>query len=303
MIILSIDVGIKNLAHCLFEIDDNDYSKYNMFEWDVVDICNIKKQTCKAELKKRLEDGTYAICGKNASFKDNNGICYCKTHVKKFLNNDLNSDLNGDLNNNAYEEIKYDNASEIRLVDLGINMMKAYDIIFNKYKIDTVIIENQISKIATRMKTIQGMITQYFIMEHTTNIEFISSANKLKLFTDKKTKTDYKERKKMGIEFCRNVIVNNIDNYNYKDDNDECYFKGWLEHFDKHKKKDDLADCFLQGLWYINNKNNTKSKNKNNTKNKNIIKNIIENKIIIENISENINSTQNNNSIENAILI
>ena len=28
MIILSIDVGIKNLAHCLFEIDDNDYSKY-----------------------------------------------------------------------------------------------------------------------------------------------------------------------------------------------------------------------------------------------------------------------------------
>ena len=303
MIILSIDVGIKNLAHCLFEIDDNDYSKYNMFEWDVVDICNIKKQTCKAELKKRLEDGTYAICGKNASFKDNNGICYCKTHVKKFLNNDLNSDLNGDLNNNAYEEIKYDNASEIRLVDLGINMMKAYDIIFNKYKIDIVIIENQISKIATRMKTIQGMITQYFIMEHTTNIEFISSANKLKLFTDKKTKTDYKERKKMGIEFCRNVIVNNIDNYNYKDDNDECYFKGWLEHFDKHKKKDDLADCFLQGLWYINNKNNTKSKNKNNTKNKNIIKNIIENKIIIENISENINSTQNNNSIENAILI
>ena len=245
MIILSIDVGIKNLAHCLFEIDDNDYNKYNMFEWDVVDICNIKKQTCKAELKKRLEDGTYAICGKNASFKDNNGICYCKTHVKKMLNSDLNND--------TYEEIKYDNASEIRLVDLGINMMKAYDIIFNKYKIDIVIIENQISKIATRMKTIQGMITQYFIMEHTTNIEFISSTNKLKLFTDKKTKTDYKERKKMGIEFCRNVMINNIDNYDYKDDN-ECYFKGWLEHFDKHKKKDDLADSFLQCFWYINEK-------------------------------------------------
>ena len=291
MIILSIDVGIKNLAHCLFEIDDNDYSKYNMFEWDVVDICNIKKQTCKAELKKRLEDGTYAICGKNASFKDNNGICYCKTHVKKMLNSDLNND--------TYEEIKYDNASEIRLVDLGINMMKAYDIIFNKYKIDIVIIENQISKIATRMKTIQGMITQYFIMEHTTNIEFISSTNKLKLFTDKKTKTDYKERKKMGIEFCRNVIVNNIDNYNYKDDNDECYFKGWLEHFDKHKKKDDLADCFLQGLWYINNKNNTKDKKKNDNEKKKKNNNKIENNNENENITEN----PNNDSMENVILI
>ena len=291
MIILSIDVGIKNLAHCLFEIDDNDYSKYNMFEWDVVDICNIKKQTCKAELKKRLEDGTYAICGKNASFKDNNGICYCKTHVKKMLNSDLNND--------TYEEIKYDNASEIRLVDLGINMMKAYDIIFNKYKIDIVIIENQISKIATRMKTIQGMITQYFIMEHTTNIEFISSTNKLKLFTDKKTKTDYKERKKMGIEFCRNVIVNNIDNYDYKDDNDECYFKGWLEHFDKHKKKDDLADCFLQGLWYINNKNNTKDKKKNDNEKKKKNNNKIENNNENENITEN----PNNDSMENVILI
>tara|TARA_Y100000389_G_scaffold86254_1_gene82972 strand:+ start:687 stop:1562 length:876 start_codon:yes stop_codon:yes gene_type:complete len=291
MIILSIDVGIKNLAHCLFEIDDNDYSKYNMFEWDVVDICNIKKQTCKAELKKRLEDGTYAICGKNASFKDNNGICYCKTHVKKMLNSDLNND--------TYEEIKYDNASEIRLVDLGINMMKAYDIIFNKYKIDIVIIENQISKIATRMKTIQGMITQYFIMEHTTNIEFISSTNKLKLFTDKKTKTDYKERKKMGIEFCRNVMINNIDNYDYKDDNDECYFKGWLEHFDKHKKKDDLADCFLQGLWYINNKNNTKDKKKNDNEKKKKNNNKIENNNENENITEN----PNNDSMENVILI
>jgi len=290
MIILSIDVGIKNLAHCLFEIDDNDYSKYNMFEWDVVDICNIKKQTCKAELKKRLEDGTYAICGKNASFKDNNGICYCKTHVKKMLNSDLNND--------TYEEIKYDNASEIRLVDLGINMMKAYDIIFNKYKIDIVIIENQISKIATRMKTIQGMITQYFIMEHTTNIEFISSTNKLKLFTDKKTKTDYKERKKMGIEFCRNVMINNIDNYDYKDDN-ECYFKGWLEHFDKHKKKDDLADCFLQGLWYINNKNNTKDKKKNDNEKKKKNNNKIENNNENENITEN----PNNDSMENVILI
>ena len=286
MIILSIDVGIKNLAHCLFEIDDNDYNKYNMFEWDVVDICNIKKQTCKTELKKRLEDGTYAICGKNASFKDNNGICYCKTHVKKFLNNDLNND--------TYEEIKYDNASEIRLVDLGINMMKAYDIIFNKYKIDIVIIENQISKIATRMKTIQGMITQYFIMEHTTNIEFISSTNKLKLFTDKKTKTDYKERKKMGIEFCRNVMINNIDNYDYKDDN-ECYFKGWLEHFDKHKKKDDLADSFLQGLWYINNKNENDNKKKKKKKN--------ENENVIENTNNDKNNNKNNDNIENVILI
>ena len=36
-----------------------------------------------------------------------------------------------------------------------------------------VIIENQISPIANRMKTIQGMITQYFIMKNIYNVEYI----------------------------------------------------------------------------------------------------------------------------------
>ena len=51
-------------------------------------------------------------------------------------------------------------------------------------KIDTVIIENQISTLASRMKTLQGMITQYFIMKNIPQIEFISASCKLKLFAD-----------------------------------------------------------------------------------------------------------------------
>ena len=107
-----------------------------------------------------------------------------------------------------------------------------------KYKIDIVLIENQISPIANKMKTIQGMLAQYFIMNNVNIIDFVSSSNKLKDFTE--GKTTYNERKKLGIKIMKEQLLNKrID---------------LRKIFDKHKKKDDLADSYLQGLWYINNK-------------------------------------------------
>ena len=105
-----------------------------------------------------------------------------------------------------------------------------------------VIIENQISPIANRMKTIQGMIAQYFIMNNNgENIEFVSASNKLKdcLIKDK---TKYSERKKLGIARCLEIL------------NTDFKFNGMTDYFAKHGKKDDLADSFLQGLWFIKNK-------------------------------------------------
>jgi hypothetical protein len=95
------------------------------------------------------------------------------------------------------------------------------------------------------MKTIQGMLAQYFIMRGVPNckIEFISSANKLKLFlTKEKTEEnagEYKQHKRDSVHFTSQVLQQN--------ENISC----WQTHFDSSKKKDDLADAFLQGLWYI----------------------------------------------------
>ena len=44
------------------------------------------------------------------------------------------------------------------------------------------------------MKTIQGMIAQYFIDCNNYNIEFISAANKLKLFNNNKKLLIVKEK-------------------------------------------------------------------------------------------------------------
>ena len=150
--------------------------------------------------------------------------------------------------------VKEENAGLVSLITIGINMKARLDEILKTVSIDKILIENQLSNIAVRMKSLQGMITQYFIMRGYENIEYISSTNKLKLFLQKdkegkgkegkgekekgkeeKQKTTYSERKKLGIKYCQELLT--------EKGHDE-----WLTFFLKHGKKDDLADCLLQGL-------------------------------------------------------
>jgi hypothetical protein len=170
-------------------------------------------------------------------------------------------------------------ASETDLITVGRNMTKKLEELDHQ-GITHVIIENQISTIATRMKTIQGMLTQYYIMKGVENIEFISSFNKLKAFSkassdsskasgdsakassdsskasgdsdkassdssknaEKSDKDKYKERKADGIAICTKFLDENP------------LLTPWKKEFEESKKKDDLADCFLQGLFFIRKK-------------------------------------------------
>ena len=161
------------------------------------------------------------------------------------------------------KKANYTYAHDLDLITYGRNMMKHLDAILystmsssstTNTPIDMMIIENQISTLASRMKTLQGMITQYFIMKHIQRIEFISASCKLKLFTD--TSLDitnnetvcvdastYADRKKSGIAVCRS-----LGEISRKRNSD---YAKWMPVFENHKKKDDLSDCFLQGLWRV----------------------------------------------------
>jgi hypothetical protein len=314
MKIISIDVGIKNLAFCLFSVEED---KYQIEDWGVVDLSQKTEtqKTCTCWNEKKIKKSiSKEKCKYQAKWKKNN-VYYCAKHAKhsgfliptndyktSFINKqNMNSlrkildKLNGNeqqnneenkneenkneenkneekkrsfiltsfnpISNNSgvfpslkkadlisvilstietkcLQPIEEVNASKMDLVTIGRNMKIKFDSIFCQKKIDKVIIENQISPIANRMKTIQGMISQYFIMisEHPIEIDFVNSTNKLKL-GEFQSNTDYKERKQQSVSLVKKMVDSS-----------------WLDFFNEHNKKDDLADCYLQGIWYIKNK-------------------------------------------------
>ena len=275
MKILSIDVGIKNLAFCLFsKVDETDKldKQFKITKWDIIDISE----------QEDIINCCFLECNKPAKFKKDDK-CYCLKHSKKqqikipnaeqksvFINKqkiaklyeiansynikyeskikkvDLVKLINDYINANYFQPIESKKAADVNLFNIGFNIKTKFNKLFENndtIKIDYVIIENQISPIATRMKTIQGMIVQYFIMSNLNveHIEFISASNKLK-DCDAKDKEKYSDRKKLGIAKCLESITTNGN------------FNEHINYFNQHKKKDDLSDSFLQGIWFINNK-------------------------------------------------
>jgi hypothetical protein len=267
MKILSIDVGIKNLAYCLLD-------GAAILKWDCINIADQESHKCEF-LEKSV------LCNKPAKFSKN-GKCFCLKHAKKqtfqiptaelkpsYINKqkiqklyelaamynlkyemptkkcDLVALLNEYSTSQCFEPVQESNCSKIDLITVGRNIKTRFDQIFDAgEKIDYVVIENQISPIANRMKTIQGMIAQYFIMKDTNQrIEFFSSANKLKQFKDEdenkgKSETSYSERKKMGVAKCLELLQEDSKNSSF------------VDYFQTHKKKDDLADSYLQGCAF-----------------------------------------------------
>jgi len=101
------------------------------------------------------------------------------------------------------KEKKTATSNTIDLISIGHSLNRllteVLDKVDNQKAITHVIIENQISPIANRMKTVQGMLAQFFIMKYgeACHIEFISSVNKLKIFEpsgSKKKNTENSEQ-------------------------------------------------------------------------------------------------------------
>ena len=241
MKVLSIDIGIKNLAICLFEKSSDD-DHFHISKWDIINISEYNdalKCTC---IDKNI------LCNKPAKFKKGE-LYYCTKHSKKqsykvpsseqkpsFITKqkisnlydianqygilyepkikkpELISLINDHINKMYLQPIESKKANEVDLFSIGLNIKhKLNDVFKDELIIDYVIIENQIGPLAIRMKTIQGMIVQYFIMSNieVNNIEFISASNKLK-DCDIKDKEKYSDRKKLGIAKCVDILTSNI---------------------------------------------------------------------------------------------
>lgn len=265
--IVSFDVGIKNLSFCAFGVsndtDVHQVNELNVVAWDVVNLCGSVANTCRHSLRNKN------ICGKSATYMVS-GSPMCGIHMKSsgvkpapdvyykvlaakrpaatkldLLADELGLEKTRDkvqlcahcLETRATKTTKAISASDVDLIQLGVAIRDKLPSLLQLHLITTVLIENQISTIATRMKTIQGMLTQFFIDNGICDVRFISSGNKLKAFdVPKKT---YAERKASGIVVTRELL------------NASSTLEVWREKFERHKKRDDLADAFLQGHWFI----------------------------------------------------
>jgi hypothetical protein len=315
MNLISFDIGIKNMAYCIFSIDPS--NNLSIMDWNVLNLMDIEEPTptCSCKNIPKSKKAIPTNCSSKAKYHKNNAF-FCEKHAKSspflilkplnlkkmkleelikfgnshllFMDNEnigkkplkksqIIDKIDEFLKKQALEPIikkKSKTANEIDLIKIGKNMKNSLNRVLETIEISNVIIENQMSPIANRMKTIQGMLAQYFIIrDENIAIDFVSSSNKLKQFDIKKPPAnenilentmkltenstenptensvekniknpDYKKHKTDGVSYCSRILSKNDS------------FDQWRTSLDT-KKKDDLADCFLQGLWYLKQKN------------------------------------------------
>ena len=280
MILLSFDVGIKNLAYCLLSVNESEDMNENsskhfieIIKWNIIDLSCHHVEEAKVEEEEALEKNLKQCCKckKSATYCTHSNTMlpedvmkFCKKHAEEAQLPMHPKLLKSNSKNGHTPYIvplykKKISCNKINIVDLGKNIKCHLDVIFSKHmdKIDAILIENQIGNLAGRMNVLQGMISQYFIMRNITNIEFISATNKLKLF---KTVINKKAEDASGLGNLDNVLESEKKLYKMRKDAGKMVCRSllsfypklneWMATYDKHKKKDDLADCFLQGYYY-----------------------------------------------------
>jgi len=273
MKLLSIDVGLKNLAPCLFqkEID----GLFSIDVWDVINITGIEEQVKQVfPCNEKLKNGK--VCGKNAKYMKQCGECtsyLCMKHSKGCI-----IQPNGMKNLSKYNVAELKNwiqqyniemndtiTTKKQMIDIikkwldtcyisipskkkvknsytnillyGRNIKEYFDKIYTN-DITHVCIEQQMT---SKMRIISYMIAQYFIGKNS-NIEVIMCNACYKLKDLEAEKTNYDDRKKNSVKHVTNFL-------------DEPIYQKWKTFFDMNKKKDDLSDAFLQGKWAIGNYN------------------------------------------------
>jgi hypothetical protein len=139
-------------------------------------------------------------------------------------------------------------AKRIPLERLGSRLFQRLDALWERHHshIDTVLIENQPSRLNGHMKSIQMMIYTYFLYKQTPTrpleVRLINASGKLK--THLAAAAQLPETKKVGYQWNKWASIQITDYYLRND-------PVWKESLSKHKKKDDLCDAFLQGLaWF-----------------------------------------------------
>ena len=123
---------------------------------------------------------------------------------------------------------------------------------FTEVKYDAILFENQPCLKNPTMKSVQIILHTFFHLSYfnknlTTDLQFISASNKLKVYDGEKlevkSSNKYDQNKKLGILHTKYFLDKLDDKHN---------LQNWKQYLEEHSKKDDLCDSFLQALYYSN---------------------------------------------------
>ena len=244
--ILTIDVGLRNLAMCIMSANDpKDLSSYQIHLWDVFNTLDGDDYRCQGVQK------SGKICNKKCTMKyetklqntntfDNNSkisekTYSCKTHFPK------------DIKITKQNEFKKKNIDEYLLQDIAKIVLSKIQEIYNNHKdillnVKQILIELQ-PKLNQKMKftshIIYGKLVELY-RDTDTTMRFVRASQKLKCYTgpiiECKLKGAYAKRKWLSIQYCKWFLKNKFS----KDQEAK-----WFDFLESHTKADDLTDTAL----------------------------------------------------------
>ncbi len=282
---VSMDIGIKNLAFCLAEFNE-ETKKLFIEEWEIINLIEDElnaQQKCSHISKMR----PYRPCKHFAIWKTTNEKeFYCKAHKKNHTNNPnyhckiekhkgvekcyddeckktSKYNVNGGLYcpshkvklEKHFKQFKIKKNKTIKCNEYPINKIadKMITVMDSKYQhllnCDLVLLELQPALAAPKMKSVSNYLSMWFRMRG--KHDKVNGSNIQKVLYYRATNK---------LEFNKDNTTDNKNTYkdrkktgikNVNDYFDSINDTENKEKFNTHKKKDDLADALLQILSYL----------------------------------------------------
>ncbi len=222
--VLSIDVGIKNLAMCIIEKKEENN---NIILWENFNLLNDTIEKCKFLTKQGK------ICNSKCNYHYHSSqekIFSCKKHCPKDNKVKIIQIKNKKVKNYSLQEL-----TKIIISKLNQILEENKDHFEN---LEQIFIELQ-PKANPKMKLVSHIIFTKLVeynIDNSCKIKFLQAKKKLSSFK-KEEKNTYSKRKKLSIEYTKNII--------------EIEHPEWLNTFLESSKKDDLSDTFLMVYNYF----------------------------------------------------
>lgn len=287
--VLGFDVGIKNLAYCIVEKQDDKYiiQPSHIDNWNIINLTEQDKLKCCYEtcpnsisLCSEINKEKYHFCSKHKLYHkvilSNNKILFnecsdsskcahaisCKTKSKFIYNNiplcSKHKEMIEKNENKLRALTKYKTfVKDFTIHDLKLSLLQKLDTFKNIFlKVDIVCIENQPTFKNPTMKAISDVLYTWFMIRGLIEKEQNNSTiSKITFFAPSNKLKIAGKTENINEEIADATKTGN----KYKKTKElgitNClefikYNQEYVDHLNSFKKKDDLCDAFLQGAYF-----------------------------------------------------